>query len=339
MALMSCAQSQQYHYPRPNTPFQVTPQRPSAKYIVQTLGPHGRTYELQAHLSPAVYVSHESHLVPGIQQQQQQQYHHQIPHQVQQPQQQQYLPPSSLHQNPLLINTNSYPQMSAGLAAPPAPNSYYSQPQLQAHAPAPNQLQQSADSYYSQPQALTVAQPASNYGPPQQQQQQQHQQLQQHQRQPHNSNPQPYAIVTLPHGQRVQDGGHGSGPPPPEVNGYPAAPPRIGDYNAQSPSSALDTYDYKQSIPGDTRNYQRHVTNCMPNGQCQQLNLNPGQIDIDHHKVLHAARAQTQPAKVGCQPDNFVPPGAQPNAQGQLRPKDRRLHAHVQEQVARYPYN
>nr|XP_002053782.3 altered inheritance of mitochondria protein 3 [Drosophila virilis] len=330
LSLMSCAQSQEYHYPRPQFPFHLTPQRPGArqqptKFIVQTFGPHGRTYELQTHKSPAIYVAHETYAVPGHQLQPQRQFQHH----VQQPQQQMS---SSLYQNPLLVNTN-YQAVPVGLTPPPPPSpapgqsvTYYTQAQAQSN------FQQSADSYYRQPQAMTVAtatqtQPTASYGPPQEQP-----------HSPHYSNPQPYAVVTLPQGERVLDAGHGSGPLPAE-SGHSTGPTRVGDYNAQSPSATLDTYNYKQSVPGDTRSYQRYVTNCQPNGQCQQLNLNPGQIDPDHHQLLQAARAQTQPAKGSCQKDNYVPPGAQPNAQGQLRPRDRRTYAHLQEQLAKYPYN
>ncbi|XP_034489401.1 uncharacterized protein LOC117793219 [Drosophila innubila] len=184
---------------------------------------------------------------------------------------------------------------------------------------------------------LTVAtathvQPATHYGPPQLQ-------LQPQQKQPHNSNPQPYAIVTLPTGQRVQDAGHGSGPSP-MASGNFNQPPRLGDYSAQSQSATLDTYNYKQSLPGDARSYQRFVTKCQPNGQCQQLTLNPGQIDGDHQQLLQAARAQTQPAASGCKKNSvYVPPGAQQNDKGQLRPRGRRTYPHVQEQLVKYPYN
>ncbi|XP_034484377.1 uncharacterized protein LOC117789453 [Drosophila innubila] len=223
---------------------------PARRFIVQTLGPHGRTYELQAHKAPAIYVAHQTVNVPP---QQQQLY-------VQQAVQQLH---SSAFKNPLLVNTN-YPQMP------------------------------SADSYYNAPQATvataTHVQPATHYGPPQLQ-------LQPQQKQPHNSNPQPYAIVTLPTGQRVQDAGHGSGPSP-MASGNFNQPPRLGDYSAQS------------------------------------------QIDGDHQQLLQAARAQTQPAASGCKKNSvYVPPGAQQNDKGQLRPRGRRTYPHVQEQLVKYPYN
>ncbi|KAH8381461.1 hypothetical protein KR093_005361 [Drosophila rubida] len=379
MALLSCGLAQHdYHYPRPQIPFHLTPQRPvrepPTRFIVQTLGPHGRTYELQTHKAPAIYVAHETVRVP-------QQQHHQQHHQQQQQQQQQVQykqqyqqqyrqqqhhvqqPLQQLHtsafQNPLLVNTN-YQQTSASLTAPlppppppptpagPAPPINYSSfGQSQAQGLA----QQSVDSYYNAPQALTVAtathaQPAAHYGQPQvqfqlphgQAQQQGHGQLELEQ--PHYSNPQPYAIVTLPNGQRVQDAGHGSGPLPLSTAGGSGQAPRIGDYSAQSQSATLDTYNYKQSVPGDARSYQRFVTNCQANGHCQQLTLNPGQIDGDHQQLLHAARSQTQPAASGCKKSNsYVPPGAEPNAQGELRPRGRRTYAHVQEQLVKYPYN
>lgn len=331
LALLSCGLAQDYHYPRPHIPFHLSPQpqrpvqEPSKRYIVQTLGPHGRTYELQTHKAPAIYVAHQTVNVP----QQQQQYH------VQQPLQQL---PTSTFKNPLQVNSN-YQQLPVSVTAlvphPATPISYHGQGlgQLQLQGQIQSHVQQPVDSYYNAPQALTVAtathvQPATQYGPPPLQLQEQPQQ------QPHNNNPLPYAIVTLPSGQRVQDAGHGSGP-----QQSPNQPPRLGDYSAQSQSATLDTYNYKQSVPGDARSYQRFVTKCQPNGQCQQLTLNPGQIDVDHQQLLHAARAQTQPAASGCKKRVHVPPGAQQNDQGQLRPRGRRTYAHVQEQLAKYPYN
>ncbi|KAL7730339.1 hypothetical protein ACLKA6_016584 [Drosophila palustris] len=350
LALLSCGLAHDYHYPRPQTPFHLSPQpqrpvrEPVTKFIVQTLGPHGRTYELQTQKAPAIYVAHQTVHVPQqqqLQQYQQQQQQHQQHYGQQQLQ-------TSAFKNPLLVNTNYQP-----LPPPAPPINYYGhghghgqgqgqgQGQIQSHA------QQPVDSYYNAPQALTVAtathvQPATHYGPPQLQLQvqSQQQQQQQQQQQPHDSNPQPYAIVTLPSGQRVQDAGHGSGPTP-TTGGNSNQPARLGDYNAQSQSATLDTYSYKQTLPGDARSYQRFVTKCQPNGQCQQLTLNPGQIDADHQQLLHAARAQTQPASTGCkkQQNEYVPPGAQRNDQGQVRPRGRRTYAHVQEQLAKYPYN
>ncbi|XP_023168572.2 uncharacterized protein LOC111597879 [Drosophila hydei] len=264
LALLSCAESQvSYNYPQPQIPFHLTPRTPAVgqsatKFVVQTLGQHGRTYELQAHRAPAVYVAHETF----------------------------------------------------------APNKYY-------------QAQQPAASYYRQPQALTITtaqvQPVVTYGAPQQQPKL-------------DNNPLPYAVITLPNGQRQLDGGHGSGPVP-RAAGEPTVAPRIGDYNAQSQSAMLDNYDYKQSVPGDSRGYRRIVSNCQPNGQCQQLQLNPGQIDANHFEVLNSARAKTLPAKSEDRKEIYVTPGAEINAEGQLRPRDRRLNLHIQEQLARYPYN
>lgn len=325
MALLSCAESQvSYNYPQPQIPFHLTPRTPAVgqsatKFVVQTLGQHGRTYELQAHRAPAVYVAHETFAVPAHQQQQQQQrttYHQQ---QLQQPRQQyqhQQLV-SSPYNNPLLVNRQ--PALVGLIAPPPAPsqpNKYY-------------QAQQPAASYYRQPQALTITtaqvQPVVTYGAPQQQPKL-------------DNNPLPYAVITLPNGQRQLDGGHGSGPVP-RAAGEPTVAPRIGDYNAQSQSAMLDNYDYKQSVPGDSRGYRRIVSNCQPNGQCQQLQLNPGQIDANHFEVLNSARAKTLPAKSEDRKEIYVPPGAEINAEGQLRPRDRRLNLHIQEQLARYPYN
>ncbi|KAH8311939.1 hypothetical protein KR044_008705 [Drosophila immigrans] len=343
MTLLSCGLAEQdYHYPRPQIPFHLTPQRPvrepPTRFIVQTLGPHGRTYELQTHKAPAIYVAHETVRVP----QQQQHYHQQQQHhQYQQHHVQQQLHTSAF-KNPLLVNsnTNNYQQTSASLTAPPPAPIGYSYGQSQAQALSLGQAQQSVDNYYNAPQALTVAtaahaHSAAHYGQPQQQQQQQLQ-LQEQEQQPHYSNPQPYAIVTLPNGQRVLDAGHGSGPAPTASS---VQPPRIGDFSAQSQSATLDTYNYKQSVAGDARSYQRFVTNCRANGQCQQLSLNPGQIDGDHQQLLQAARSQTQPAANGCKKTNYVPPGAEVNVQGQLRPRGRRTYAHVQEQFVKYPYN
>lgn len=306
---------------------------------MRTLGPHGRTYELQTHRAPAIYVAHQTVTVPQQQQQ------------LQQPVQQLH---STAFKNPLLVNSN-YPQMPVSLTAPQphpaAPISYYGQSQVGGQHQGQSQLQgqfqshvqQPVDSYYNAPQALTAAtathvQPATHYGPPQLQVQLQ-EQSPPPLPQPHNSNPQPYAIVTLPTGQRVQDAGHGSGPSP-AVSGHSNQAQRLGDYSAQSQSATLDTYSYKQSMPGDARSYQRFVTKCQPNGQCQQLTLNPGQIDVDHQQLLHAARAQTQPAATGCKQQSvYVPPGAQMNEKGQLRPRGRRTYPHVQEQLVKYPYN
>lgn len=299
-----------------------------------------------------VYAAHQTYNVPH-----QQQHHlpqHQA-HHVQQPAQQLH---TSVLQNPLLVNTNinyqqqQYPQQQQHLqqqyrqqqqlqqpVVPPV--SYYAQPQTSFPVTAPATAPaQSVASYYRQPQALTAATAGqAHFDQSQLQQQQQQHELQQPHEQPHFSNPQPYAHVTLPNGQHVLDAGHGSGTPPADSSQAGATHQRVGDYAAQSPGATLDTYDYKQSVPGDTRSYQRHVTNCQPNGQCQQLTLNPGQIDGDHQQLLQASRSRTQPAASCKKNAAYVPPGAQVTEQGQLRPRGRRTNQHVQEQLAKYPYN
>ncbi|KAH8420730.1 hypothetical protein KR222_003234, partial [Zaprionus bogoriensis] len=330
---------QEYHYPRPQIPFHLTPQQHhhpqpqpqpqqhATRYIVQTLGPHGRTYELQTHKAPMIYSAHQTY---SVQNQQLQQHSHQLQHLY-----------TSVLQNPLLVNTNYQQQQQQLPQLQPVgpPVNYYGQPQAPPTAPAtvsvqPQALGQSAASYYRQPQALTADTTAqAHFG-----QLQQQQQLQEQPHQPHFSNPQPYAIVTLPSGQRVLDAGHGSGPPPADSSQAGGVAQRVGDFAAQSQSATLDTYDYKQAVPGDTRSYQRYVTNCQPNGQCQKLILSPGQIDASHQQVLQQARVRTQPA-ASCKKSVYVPPGAELNTQGQLRPRGRRTNVHVQEQLAKYPYN
>lgn len=291
-----------------------------------------------------VYAAHQTYSVP---QQQQQHLPQQQAHHVQQ------LHTSVLH-NPLLVNTNvnyqhqqypqqqqqqlqqQYPQQQQQQLQQPVvpPVSYYGQPQtplpVTASATAPAQ---SVASYYRQPQALTAATAAGQAHFDQSQVQQPCSGCS-----PFN-NPQPYALVTLPNGQQVLDAGHGSGTPPADSSQVSATHQRVGDYAAQSPGATLDTYDYKQSVPGDTRSYLRHVTNCQPNGQCQQLTLNPGQIDGDHQQLIQAARSRTQAAASCNKSPAYVPPGAQVTEQGQLRPRGRRTNQHVQEQLAKYPYN
>ncbi|XP_017846298.1 putative uncharacterized protein DDB_G0271606 [Drosophila busckii] len=267
--------AQQYHYPRPQLPFQLRPQQPG-RYIVHTLGPHGQTYELQMQHAPAIYVAQQTYVVPGQQQQ--------VP---QQQQQQQH---TTLHKNPLLINTNYQQQQHTPLGVPQVPQ------------PA------TAANYYLPPQPLTIdtaiqAQPAAAA--------------------------QPYAIVTLPNGQQVQDAGHGAGGPAPTASAHAHA--RVGAYHAQSQSASLDSYSYKQSNSGDARNYQRLVSNCPPNGPCQQQQLSPGQIDAAHQQLLQAARSHTVPHSENCQPNSQLSPGK--------RPRARRTQTQTQQQLAKYPYN
>uniref|UniRef100_A0A6P4EK40 Altered inheritance of mitochondria protein 3 n=1 Tax=Drosophila rhopaloa TaxID=1041015 RepID=A0A6P4EK40_DRORH len=115
-------------------------------------------------------------------------------------------------------------------------------------------------------------------------------------------------------------------------------------YPQQQPAAqppALDGFDYKQTVPGDTREYQRFVTSCPGGGQCQQKELSPGEVDDSHKKVLQTARASTQPRVEGCfkSPVIYVPVGAAVNAQGQLRPKNRRANERQEQVLSRYPYN
>ncbi|XP_017874059.1 PREDICTED: uncharacterized protein LOC108621325 [Drosophila arizonae] len=186
-------------------------------------------------------------------------------------------------------------------------------------------------SYYRQPQPVAVTraqvQPAVTYVPPPPPAQPEQS----------DSNPLPYAVVTLPNGQQVQDGGHGNGPVLPVVE-QQAAPKRVGDYSGQSQSAMLDAYDYKQSVAGESRGYKRLVTNCEPNGQCQQLQLEPGQIDANHFEVLKKARAKTVSLKNNSQ-DNQLSQAAEANANGQRTPHDRRAYQHLHEQLDVYPYN
>ncbi|EDW16338.2 uncharacterized protein Dmoj_GI10472 [Drosophila mojavensis] len=186
-------------------------------------------------------------------------------------------------------------------------------------------------SYYRQPQPVTVTraqvQPVVTYVPPPPPAQPEQS----------DSNPLPYAVVTLPNGQQVQDGGHGNGPVQAVVE-QQAAPNRAGDYSGQSQSAMLDAHEYKQSVAGESRGYKRIVTNCEPNGQCQQLELEPGQIDANHFEVLKKARAKTVSVKDNSQ-DNQLEQGAEANAYGQRTPHDRRAYQHLHEQLDVYPYN
>ncbi|EDW24775.1 GL23212 [Drosophila persimilis] len=376
LALAATVRSQEYHYQRPQVPFSEVSARHQqpAKYVVQTLGPNSRTYALESHLAPSVYENHQTVVVraqrgqqnqlgygyQGPQQQQQQQQYVAPQQQFQQQQyvahqQQQYVAPQlnmqylapqpvqqpqlhySTYRNPLL-GSGSYQQFSSALAAPlstqalappapPAPLNYY-QPQAQPQPPT-----QAIAQYQGVPQ------PAAQYLP-----------------QPQNlapqrlyfANPHPYATVTLPSGQQVLDAGHGSGVPPTAVlnklltsTGLTEPAPRKGDQVAQSESASLDGYDYKQTAPGDTREYQRYVTNCQPNGQCQQQILSPGQVDPGHKQLLQDIRAVAHAHIEGCtkSPAIYVPPGTVQNGQGQLRPRNRRTYERKEELIERHPFN
>ncbi|KAI8045689.1 hypothetical protein M5D96_001872 [Drosophila gunungcola] len=160
----------------------------------------------------------------------------------------------------------------------------------------------------------------------------------------------PIRMLRLPPArvQQVLDAGHGSGVAPSQVQvqllqatGSAQPQTRVGDQVGQSQSSQLDAYDYKQTVPGDTRDYQRFVTSCPGGGQCQQKQLSPGQVDDSHQKVLQTARASTQPRVEGCfkSPVVYVPVGAAVNPQGQLRPKNRRTFERQEQILSRYPYN
>ncbi|XP_017058170.1 transcription factor SOX-9 [Drosophila ficusphila] len=339
LALVSC---QDYHYQRPQTPFTAESSRPqTTRFVVQTLG---RTYGLETQRAPVVYEDHQSQVVRVVQQRQVPQYHQQYATSYQ-PQQLH----TSSYQNPLLASTNyQAPSVSYG-PPPPAPPpgqplSYYEPPQPAAAHPLQQQHQQQpqqqqtavqAASYYRQPQS--AAQPPASYLPPQQPAQKLF-----------FGNPYPYAPVTTGSGQQVLDAGHGSGVAPHEVQvqllqatGSAASETRVGDHAAQSQSSALDSYDYKQTSPGDTREYQRFVTNCPGGGQCQRKELGPGEVDESHRQVVQTARATTQARVEGCykSPVVYVPAGAAVNAQGQLRPKNRRLFQRQEQIFSRYPYN
>ncbi|TDG50111.1 hypothetical protein AWZ03_003621 [Drosophila navojoa] len=341
LALLSCAESQiPYSYPRPKIPFRppAPNPEPATKYVVQTLG---RTYELQSQKSPAVYTAHQTYTVPNrqlqqqqqrqlqqqqkLQQQRQLQYQQQQQRQQQQQQQQQL---NSAHNNPLLVNRQ--PQFLA--LAPPRPatvqelNFNYLPP-----LPQPQPQQPFVASYYRQPQPVTATraqvQPVVTYVPPPAPPQPEQS----------DSNPLPYAVVTLPNGQQVQDAGHGNGPVLAVIE-QQAPPKRAGDYSGQSQSAMLDAYDYKQSVAGESRGYKRLVTNCEPNGQCQQLQLEPGQIDANHFEVLKKARAKTVSLKDNSQ-DIQASQGAEATPNGQSSPHDRRTYQHLHEQLDVYPYN
>ncbi|KMZ05055.1 mediator of RNA polymerase II transcription subunit 15 [Drosophila simulans] len=324
LALVSC---QDYHYHRPPTPFVAETyhqhQQPQAtKFVVQTLG---RTYGLETQRAPAIYEDHQTHIVQVYQQRQVPQYH-------QAPRQQLH---TSSYQNPLLVSTNfqsgTVPFAPPAPAAPAQPLTSYGPPHLQ-HQSQPLQPPPQTPNYFPQQQ-----QPPASYLPPQQPAQKLF-----------FGNPFPYAPVTTGSGQQVLDAGHGSGVAPNEVQAQllqatGAAPPqtRVGNQVAQSQSSSLDAYDYKQGTPGENREYQRFVTSCPGGGACQQKELNPGEVDESHQRVLQTVRASTQPRVEGCYKSQviYVPAGAAVNSQGQLRPKNRRTFERKEQVLSRYPYN
>ncbi|SPP81342.1 ataxin-2 homolog [Drosophila guanche] len=369
LALAGTVRSQDYHYQRPQVPFsEVSARRQQpVKYVVQTLGPNSRTYDLESQLAPAIYENHQTVHVRGqrgqqsklgygyqsAQQQllvQPQQLHVQQQQQFVAPQQHmQYLAPQRVQQPQLQYSTNanpllgsgSYQQYSSAVAGPlntlalgpPAPPLSYYHPQTQTQTQVQAQPQ-------TQVQAQPQTQVQAQYGVPQQQNLAP-QRL-------YFANPHPYAMVRLPSGQQVLDAGHGSGVPPTGVlntlltsTGLTEPEPRKGNQVAQSESASLDGYDYKQTIPGDTREYQRYVTNCQPNGQCQQQILSPGQVDPGHKQLLQDIRAVAHAHIEGCtkSPVVYVPPGALMNAQGQLRPRNRRTYERREELIDRHPFN
>jgi len=327
LTLVSC---QDYHYNRPQTPFvaetyhqQPQSQPRTTKFVVQTLG---RTYGLETQQAPAVFEDHQTQVYQVLEQRQVPQYQQQYA-QYRAPQQQLH---TSSYQNPLLVSTNyqgaPLSPASPAPAAPAQPLSHYGPPHLQ-HQSAPN--------YF--PQQQPAAQPPATYLPPQQPAQKLF-----------FGNPYPYAPVTTGSGQQVLDAGHGSGVAPNEVQaqllqatGSAQPQTRVGDHVGQSQSSNLDGYDYKQTAAGDTRDYQRFVTSCPGGGGCQQRELNPGQVDESHQKVLQTVRASTQARVEGCykSPVIYVPAGAAVNEQGQLRPKNRRYFERKEQVFSRYPYN
>ncbi|XP_017082590.1 protein transport protein SEC24 [Drosophila eugracilis] len=340
LALVSC---QDYQYHRPQTPFvaetyrqqpQQQQQPHTTKFVVQTLG---RTYGLETQRAPTIYEDHQTQIVQVLEPRQvtqYQQYAYQAPQQQLQ---------TSSYQNPLLVSTNyQAPPLSYAPPAPAAPAqpiNYYVPPQQQQQQslPQPQQLQpapaQTPNYYQQQP----AAQPPATYLPPQQPAQKLF-----------FGNPYPYAPVTTGSGQQVLDAGHGSGVAPNEVQtqllqATGSSPPevRVGDQVGQSQSSSLDGFDYKQSSPGDTREYQKFVTSCPGGGNCQKKELSPGEVDESHKRVLQTVRASTQPRVEGCfkSPVIYVPVGAAVNEQGQLRPKNRRTFERKEQVLSRYPYN
>ncbi|KAH8267240.1 hypothetical protein KR026_009525, partial [Drosophila bipectinata] len=341
--------SQDYHYQPPQTPFTAetyhqpqAPQQPqTTKFVVQTLG---RTYGLETQRAPAIYEDHQTQVIRVLEQrqlQQQPQTYYQAPQQ-----QQQYSYPAPVPQqlhtssytNPLLVSASyqAPPQaLSPPAPAPPSqPLSYYQQqqqPLVPAHQRSPAPI---VGYSTARQQAL---QPGTQYLPPQQPPPQKL----------FFGNPQPYASVTIG-GQQVLDAGHGSGVAPNEVQvqlvaatGQQPQQPRIGDHVGQSQGAQVDGFDYKQTSPGDTRDYQRFITNCGPGGQCQRKELGPGEVDPTHQRVLQFTRSSTQPRIEGCfkSPVIYVPVGAEVNNQGQLRPKNRRQNERQEQILSRYPYN
>ncbi|XP_050744922.1 uncharacterized protein LOC108031152 isoform X2 [Drosophila biarmipes] len=335
ISMLALVGSQEYHYHRPQTPFGVETYHHQAqskprihKFVVETLG---RTYGLETQRAPAVYEDHQTQIVQAVHQRQVPQYQQYTQYQA--PQQQLH---TSSYQNPLLVSTNyQAPPVSAPPpvpAPPPQPLSYYA-PQQQQLQPQPAPIQ--AANYY--PQQQPAPQPPATYLPPQQPAQKLF-----------FGNPFPYAPVTTGSGQQVLDAGHGSGVAPNEVQaqllqatGSAQPETRVGDHVGQSQSSNLDGYDYKQTVAGDTRDYQRFVTSCSGGGGCQQRELNPGEVDESHQRVLQTVRASTQARVEGCfkSPVVYVPAGAAVNAQGQLRPRNRRIFERKEQILSRYPYN
>ncbi|KAH8382640.1 hypothetical protein KR009_004595 [Drosophila setifemur] len=283
---------------------------------------------LNYYLPPQQQVQHQQHLQQQVQQQVQHQQHlqQQVQHQTLQQVQHQSLQQVQ-HQSLQQVQHQSLQQVQ---------HQALQQVQQQSLQQVQHQqVQQAPQGYYNQPQQ--TQQPPAQYGPPQQPQQKLF-----------FGNPYPYAPVTLSSGQQILDAGHGSGVAPSEVQtqliaatGQQAQAPRVGDQVAQSESSSLDGYDYKQTTPGDTRDYQRFVTNCPNGGQCEKQELAPGQVEDGHKRVLQNARAITQPRVEGCfrNPVVYVPAGAVVNDQGQLRPKNRRLYERKEQVISRYPYN
>ncbi|XP_030369418.1 chromatin modification-related protein eaf-1 [Scaptodrosophila lebanonensis] len=130
-----------------------------------------------------------------------------------------------------------------------------------------------------------------------------------------------------------------------------------------STSSAHNPQPYAIYVAGDARNFQRFITTCQPNGQCQPFTLNPGQVDGSHQQLVHAARAVIQPAQDVCAQHagtatgayaggsyhrggaaaaiaaSYKPPGTEVNAKGELRPRNRRTYSYSESQLLRYPYN
>ncbi|EDV54176.1 uncharacterized protein LOC6555265 [Drosophila erecta] len=323
ISTLALVSGQDYHYHRPATPFVADAFHPhqqttATKFVVQTLG---QTYGLETQRAPAIYEDHQTQIVQVLQQRQL-------------PQVQQFH--TSSYQNPLLVSTNYQAgTVSSAPSAPAAraqPLSTYGPPHLQ-HQSQPLLPPPPASEYLPQQQQ----QPPPSYLPPQQPPQKLF-----------FANPLPYASVTTGSGQTVLDAGHGSGVAPNEVQtqllqATGSSPPQVqvGDQLGQSQTAALDGYDYKQSTPGDNREYQRFVTSCPGGGGCQKKELGPNDVDESHKRVLQTVRASTQPRVEGCYKTQviYVPVGAAVNKEGQLRPKSRRTFERKEQVLTRYPYN